>query len=90
MGVARARLTIMQVAHLHQGLCTGEGAHNLTAFSRSMTANVGLPKIPNKQCKIVHSMHDLNLKVTTIVSSDTVTVDHALYKKMKFKVALAC
>jgi len=29
----------------------GEGAHNLTAFSRSMTATVNLPKIPNKQWK---------------------------------------
>jgi len=48
IGVASVGLTIVQVAHLHQGLWA-EGAHNLTAFSRSMTATVGLRKTPNKQ-----------------------------------------
>ena len=38
MDVASARLTIVHVAHLHQGLWAERGAHNFTAFSRSMTA----------------------------------------------------
>jgi len=67
MGVASAGLTIVQVAHLHQGLWGG-GAHNLTAFSRSMTATVGLPKILKKQQENVCAMHDLNFKVALIVN----------------------
>ena len=57
MGVASAGLTIVQ---MHTGPL-GWGAHNLTAFGRSMTATVGLTKISNNR-KNVRSMYDLNFK----------------------------
>jgi len=50
MGTGSVGLTMVQVAHLHQGLWLGRGAHNFMAICRSMIASV--PTQTTEKCAL--------------------------------------